>query len=238
MSTTPAPLRIGQRLLALDQPSYFIADIAANHDGDLERAKALIWLAKEAGADCAKFQHFKAEKIVSARGFQALGGQQSHQAAWKKPVVDVYRHDELNRAWNAELAATAAAARIDFMTTPYDDEAVDTLNAVVPAWKIGSGDISYLSLVERVARPGKPIMVASGASTQADVDRAVKAASRSVSPWTRPGGAVTKPRRNWKSCANGCCVSSAIALRWCMCAAVAISPCMNWEPRRIVDWES
>jgi sialic acid synthase SpsE len=175
MSTTPAPVCIGKRLLALDQPSYFIADIAANHDGDLERAKALIWLAKEAGADCAKFQHFKAERIVSARGFQALGGQQSHQAAWKDPVFDVYRHYELNRAWNAELAAAAAAAGIDFMTTPYDDEAVDTLNAVVPAWKIGSGDISYLSLVERVARTGKPIMVASGASTQADVDRAVKA---------------------------------------------------------------
>ena len=175
LNTTPAPIRISQRTLALDQPSYFIADIAANHDGDLARAKALIWLAKEAGADCAKFQHFKAEKIVSARGFQALGGQQSHQAAWKRPVFDVYRQYELNRAWNAELAATAAAAGIHFMTTPYDDEAVDTLNAVVPAWKIGSGDISYLRLVERVARTGKPIMVASGASTQADVDRAVKA---------------------------------------------------------------
>jgi N-acetylneuraminate synthase len=174
-NTTPAPIRIHQRTLALDQPSYFIADIAANHDGDLARAKALIWLAKEAGADCAKFQHFKAEKIVSARGFQALGGQQSHQAAWKRPVFDVYRQYELNRAWNAELAATAATAGIHFMTTPYDDEAVDTLNAVVPAWKIGSGDISYLRLVERVARTGKPIMVASGASSQADVDRAVKA---------------------------------------------------------------
>ena len=177
MSTLPdrTPIRIGHRPLALDQPSYFIADIAANHDGDLARAKALIWLAKEAGADCAKFQHFKAEKIVSDRGFKSLGGQQSHQAAWKRPVFDVYRHYELNRAWNAELAATAAAAGIDFMTTPYDDDAVATLEALVPAWKIGSGDISHLSLIDRVARTGKPIMLASGASTQTDVDRAVKA---------------------------------------------------------------
>jgi sialic acid synthase SpsE len=74
-------IRIGNRRIALDAPTYFIADIAANHDGDLERAKALIWLAKEAGADCAKFQHFKAEKIVSDRGFRALGGQLGHQAA-------------------------------------------------------------------------------------------------------------------------------------------------------------
>jgi N-acetylneuraminate synthase len=171
----PEPIRIGQQLLALDQPSYFIADIAANHDGDLARAKALIWAAAEAGADCAKFQHFKADKIVSDRGFRALGGQQSHQAAWKKPVFEVYRQHELNREWNAELAATAQQAGIHFMTTPYDDEAVSSVNALVPAWKIGSGDITYLSLVEKVARTGKPILVASGASTQADVDRAVKA---------------------------------------------------------------
>ncbi|MDO9093336.1 MAG: N-acetylneuraminate synthase family protein [Rubrivivax sp.] len=171
----PEPIRIDKRVLALDHPSYFIADIAANHDGDLQRAKDLIWLAKEAGADCAKFQHFKAEKIVSDRGFRALGGQQSHQAAWKKPVFEVYRQHELNREWNIELVATARSAGIHFMTTPYDDEAVDTVNALVPAWKIGSGDITYLSLVEKVARTGKPILVASGASTQADVDRAVKA---------------------------------------------------------------
>ena len=171
----PEPIRIGQRLLALDQPSYFIADIAANHDGDLARAKDLIWLAKAAGADCAKFQHFKADKIVSDRGFRSLGSQQSHQAAWTKPVFEVYRQYELNREWNVELVATARAAHIDFMTTPYDDEAVDSVNAFVPAWKIGSGDITFVSFIERVARTGKPLMLATGASSQADVDRAVQA---------------------------------------------------------------
>ncbi len=171
----PDPISLAQRTLALDQPSYFIADIAANHDGDLARAKDLIWLAKTAGADCAKFQHFKAEKIVSQRGFEALGSQQSHQARWKKPVFDVYRQYELNREWNVELVATARAAQIDFMTTPYDDEAVDSVNPLVAAWKIGSGDITFISFIEHVARTGKPVMLATGASTQADVDRAVKA---------------------------------------------------------------
>jgi N-acetylneuraminate synthase len=60
-------------------PVYFIADLAANHDGDLNRAKDLIYLAAEAGADAAKFQHFNAETIVSDYGFKSLGGQQSHQ---------------------------------------------------------------------------------------------------------------------------------------------------------------
>ena len=166
---------IGKRRLAADAPSYFIADIAANHDGSLQRAQDLIWLAREAGADCAKFQHFKAEKIVSDRGFRALGAQQGHQARWSRPVFDVYRQYELNREWNATLAATARQAGIDFMTTPYDDEAVDSVDALVPAWKIGSGDITWPSFIARVARTGKPVLLATGASNLADVDRAVAA---------------------------------------------------------------
>ena len=75
---------IGDRLIGTDQPTYFIADVAANHDGSLERAMELMTLCKEAGADCAKFQHFRAPHIVSDYGFKALGGQQSHQANWKK----------------------------------------------------------------------------------------------------------------------------------------------------------
>jgi sialic acid synthase SpsE len=72
-------------------PTYFIADVAANHDGVLERALELMTLAKEAGADAAKFQHFRADHIVSDKGFRELGGQQSHQATWSKSVYEVYR---------------------------------------------------------------------------------------------------------------------------------------------------
>ncbi|MCW5632458.1 MAG: N-acetylneuraminate synthase family protein [Rubrivivax sp.] len=174
---TPEPIRIAGRVLALDAPTYFIADIAANHDGDLERAKALIWQAKEAGADCAKFQHFKAEKIVSDRGFKALakeGARLGHQAAWDKPVFDVYRAYELNREWNEELAATARAAGIHFMTTPYDEDAVASVDALVPAWKIGSGDITWTEFIRQVAGTGKPLLLATGASTMVDVERAVR----------------------------------------------------------------
>ena len=172
---TPDPIRIGSRLLASDAPTYFIADIAANHDGDLERAKALIWLARESGADCAKFQHFKAEKIVSDRGFKALGSQLGHQAKWDRPVFEVYRAHEVNREWNQELAATARAAGIHFMTTPYDEEAVAMVDQLVPAWKIGSGDITWSEFIQHVARTGKPLLLATGASSMSDVERAVAA---------------------------------------------------------------
>ncbi len=168
-------IQIGNRSIGISQPSYFIADIAANHDGDLNRAKELIHLAKSVGADCAKFQHFKASQIVSDNGFKKLGSAQSHQASWTKSVYQVYKQYELNREWNSELAKTAIEAGIDFMTTPYDTEAVDSVDPLVLAWKIGSGDITYISLIEYVARTKKPVMIASGASAMEDVERAMNA---------------------------------------------------------------
>ena len=76
---------IENKSIGLDSPTYFIADIAANHDGSLEKAKELIYLSAEAGADAAKFQHFKAETIVSDYGFKKIG-KITHQKKWKKRV--------------------------------------------------------------------------------------------------------------------------------------------------------
>lgn len=171
--TNSTEIQIGNKLIGKVHPSYFIADIAANHDGNLDRAKELIFLAKEAGADCAKFQHFKASRIVSDHGFKNLSVTNSHQSSWKKSVYEVYEQFELNREWNHELKQTAIKAGIDFMTTPYDIEAVDAVNPLVLAWKIGSGDITYTPLIQYVAKTDKPVMLATGASTLQDVERAV-----------------------------------------------------------------
>lgn len=85
-------IQINNRIIDAESPAYFIADIAANHDGDLSRAKELIWMAKEAGADAAKFQHFKAEKIVSDFGFRNLKSALSHQSDWKKVYLTLTRN--------------------------------------------------------------------------------------------------------------------------------------------------
>ena len=79
-------IEIAGRKIGGDQPTYFIADIGANHDGDLERAKDLIRLVAEAGGDAAKFQNFRAPEIVSDYGFRHMDAQVSHQAKWKKSV--------------------------------------------------------------------------------------------------------------------------------------------------------
>ena len=156
-------------------PVYFIADIAANHDGDLNRAKDLIYLAAEAGADAAKFQHFKAETIVSDYGFRSLGSQQSHQSEWKKSVFEVYKGASVSLDWTEVITDTCKKAGITFFTSPYSKDLVDAIDPYVPAYKIGSGDITWIEMVEYIASKKKPYIIASGASSLEDVQRAVAA---------------------------------------------------------------
>lgn len=169
-------LEIQGKLIGRDHPTYFIADIAANHDGSLERAKELIYLAADAGADAAKFQHFSAETIVSDFGFRAIGGKQSHQASWGKSVFDVYKDASVSLDWTSTLKETCDKAGIPFFTTPYALQIVDEINKFVPAYKIGSGDITWLEMIEKVASKQKPFIIATGASSADEVNRAVGAA--------------------------------------------------------------
>ncbi|MBT9512450.1 MAG: N-acetylneuraminate synthase family protein [Acidovorax sp.] len=173
---TKNALRIQDKQIGLDHPTYFIADIAANHDGDLHRACDLIHQAAEAGADAAKFQHFKAETIVSDAGFRNLGGHHSHQSKWKKSVFEVYRDASVSLDWTPVLKEACDKAGIAFFTSPYAMDLVDRIDPFVPAYKIGSGDISWIEMVEYIAARGKPYILASGASTFDDVHRAVSAA--------------------------------------------------------------
>jgi sialic acid synthase SpsE len=166
-------LQIGEKSIGITHPSYFIADIAANHDGDLERARLLIRLAKEAGADAAKFQNFRAPKIVSDFGFRTMGGQVSHQASWKKSVFQVYQEASIPFDWTPILKQECDRAGIHYFSSPYDFDAIDMLESYVPAYKVGSGEIDWLEALERMAAKGKPVIIASGAATIGEVQRAV-----------------------------------------------------------------
>ncbi|NMB60563.1 MAG: N-acetylneuraminate synthase [Chloroflexi bacterium] len=166
-------IRIGTHMIGNDHPTYFIADIAANHDGSLDRAKLLIRLAKEAGADAAKFQNFQAPKIVSDYGFKSLGGQISHQAQWKKSVFEVYKDASVPFDWTPVLKEECQKIGIDYFSSPYDFESIDHLDPFVPAYKIGSGDINWLETLEYIARKNKPVLLATGASDMGDVQRVV-----------------------------------------------------------------
>ncbi len=168
-------IKIGTNWVGENHPTYFIADIAANHDGDLERARLLIQLAKDAGANAAKFQNFQASKIVSDLGFKSLGGQQSHQANWKKSVFEVYQGASVPFEWTPVLKEECNKVGIEYFSSPYDFEAVDMLDEYVPAYKIGSGEVDWIEALERMAHKGKPVLLATGAANIGEVQRAVHA---------------------------------------------------------------
>lgn len=168
------PIKIGNSIIDDNSKPYFIADIAANHDGDLERAFKLIELAKEAGADCAKFQNFKAPKIVSKSGFENMNGKFSHQASWEKSVFEVYSDASIPVNWTEKLKQKCDEVGIEYMTSPYDFESVDEVFEYLNAYKIGSGDITWTDMLAYIASKGKPVLLATGASDFSDVERAVK----------------------------------------------------------------
>jgi len=167
-------LKLGKQLVDQDHPTYFVADISANHDGSLERAKLLIRLCASVGADAAKFQNFRASKIVSDHGFKMLGGQLSHQSNWEKSVFEVYEDASLPWEWTPQLLRECEACGIEYFSAPYDLEAVDMLDPYVNFFKIGSGAITWPAMLRKVASKNKPVLLATGASEIEEVRRAVE----------------------------------------------------------------
>ena len=106
-------------------------------------------------------------------GFKKLKEKKSHQASWKKSVYEVYKDASINLKWTEKLKKECDKCGIIFFTSPYDLELVDYVDKYVPAYKIGSGDITYLEIVNKIASKKKPVILAR-ASTLKDVDRAVK----------------------------------------------------------------
>lgn len=167
-------IKIGKKTISKESPTYFIAEIGSNFDRDLCRAKDLIFLAKESGADAVKFQHYTAATLVSDVGFRKMGKTQTHQARWKKSVFDTYQDASLNPSWTQALKKTCDQAGIAFFTSPYSLALVDYVDPFVPAFKIGSGDITWPEIIEKIASKNKPVLLATGASTMDEVDRAVR----------------------------------------------------------------
>lgn len=166
--------KIGKKYIGSNFNTYFIADIGANHDGSLSRAKKLIRLAKKSGADAAKFQHFSANTIVSDYGFKNLKGSKTHQNKWKKSVYDVYKSASINKNWTKILARYCKKIGIEFMTSPYSIKIVEEINPFVNAIKIGSGDVTWIDILKKIAGKKKVTILATGASELNEVKLAVR----------------------------------------------------------------
>lgn len=153
---------------------YIIAEIGVNHEGDISLAKRLIKECADAGAHAAKFQSYKAEKIASKYS----------PAYWdqtKEPTDSQYKLFQKFDAFDAseyeELAEYCSQCGVDFMSTPFDLEAVDFLDPLMASFKIASADITNVPLIRKCASKGKPIILSTGASTLPEIEFAIRVAS-------------------------------------------------------------
>jgi sialic acid synthase SpsE len=152
---------------------YIIAEIGVNHEGSMELAKRLIDEAAEAGAHAAKFQSYKAEKIAS----------KNSPAYWdqsKEPTDSQFKlfqkYDGFGDKEYIALAEHCKLKGIDFMSTPFDLDAVDFLAPLMPAFKIASADITNVPLIRKCAAQGKPMIISTGASTLPEIEFALQTA--------------------------------------------------------------
>lgn len=165
-------LKIGEKSIGGSNPVYFIAEIGSNFDGSFARAVDLINLAAERGADAVKFQHYTAGSLVSEEGFRNITVEAGHQKQWSGSVYDVYKSASLNVEWTEALAHECRKCNVHFFTSAYSPELVDNVEPYVPAYKIGSGDITWTQILEHIAKKNKPVILATGASSIEDVKRA------------------------------------------------------------------
>ena len=163
-------IKLGSMTVTPTGRPYVIAEIGVNHEGSLETAKRLIELAHEGGAHGAKFQSYKANTLASK---QSPAYWDTSKEATLSQHELFQKYDNFEAEDYAALAVHAKKVGIDFISTPFDDEAVDYLAPLVPFFKIASADITNTPLLRRVARVGKPVVLSTGASTLDEVDGAL-----------------------------------------------------------------
>lgn len=150
---------------------FLIAEIGVNHENDLYTAKKMIDEAKKAGADAVKFQSYKAEKL-------AVMDSPAYWDRAKEKTDSQYRlfkkYDKFGEKEFILLASYCEKKDIIFLSTPFDFEAVDFLDKLVPFFKISSSDITNIPFIRYIARKRKPIILSTGASTIAEIDEAVR----------------------------------------------------------------
>jgi len=150
---------------------FVIAEIGVNHGGDLALARRLVEEAAAAGADCVKFQTYKAESLA-IRAAPAYWDRRLEPAATQCELFR--RYDRFDAEDYAHLAAHAARCGVAFASTPFDLAAVDMLAPLMPFFKIASADITNLPLLVACARRGKPLLLSTGASHLAEIEAAVR----------------------------------------------------------------
>lgn len=167
---TTAQITIAGRPIGPGAPCYLIAEIGLGHDGSLGTAQAMIDVAAEAGADAVKFQtHLAAHESTPREGFRVRVFPQDATR------FDYWQRTAFTPGEWCGLAERATGRGLHFLSSAFCDQAVDLLAPLVPAWKVASGEVGTLPLLERMAASGLPVLLSSGMSPWAELDAAVAA---------------------------------------------------------------
>ena len=160
--------KIGENLVGDGEPPFVIAELSANHNGDIGRAIEVMVAAKEAGAHAVKLQTYTADTMTidhDGPGFRIEGG------PWAgRTLYDLYSEATTPWEWHEELFAKGREIGLTVFSTPFDNTAVDFLEALdTPVYKIASFEAADLPLVDRVCRTGKPVIISTGMATRKEI---------------------------------------------------------------------
>ena len=166
-------IKIGNNIISKDGPTFIIAEAGANHNKDMSLAKKLIDAAVESGVDAVKFQTFKSESVVTKN--TGMAEYQEKNTGIKESQQEMLKKLELNFESFIELKKYCDQKGILFLSTPHSPEAIDFLDDLIPAYKIGSGDLTNLPFLEKIAKKNKPMILGTGMSTIEEIQEAVSA---------------------------------------------------------------
>ncbi len=166
-------IEINGQLLGDGQPPYIVAEISANHNGSIDRAKRIMLSAKESGADAVKLQTYTADTMTLNSGkddFLIKGG------PWGgKTLYELYKWAETPYEWHKELFEYARSIDLTCFSTPFDETAVDLLESLnTPAYKIASFEMIDLPLVKYVASTKKPMIISTGMASLDEISEVVE----------------------------------------------------------------